>query len=109
MSSVITSASPEPRPSRSGVHDVLLEFRERRAIEALERAAAKRQECAEQCSAESSAELRIRAWEKVHQLRMPASPRHPVLQAIAAATQLSLADVQHEQQLRTAGRTSAAF
>jgi len=72
MSSVITSASLEPRPSRSGVHDVLLEFRERRAIEALERAAAKRQECAEQCAAENSAELRI----------------------------------PHEQQLRTAGRTS---
>jgi hypothetical protein len=38
---------------------------------------------------------------------MPSAPLHPVLQVIAAATQLSLADVQDEQQLRTARRASA--
>jgi hypothetical protein len=109
MSSVITSGSFEPRQAKSGGNEVLLDYRERRALEALERAAAKRQDCAEQCSAENSAEMRIRAWEKVHQLRMPAGPRHPVLQAIAAATQLSLAEVQHEQQLRAARLASAGF
>jgi len=51
--------------------------------------------------------MRIRAWEKVHQLRMPSTPLHPVLEVIAAATQLSLADVQEEQQRRMARRASA--
>lgn len=109
MSSVITSDSLEPRRSRSAGDEVLLGYRERRELEALELAAVKRQDCAEQCSPENSAERRIRAWEKVHQLRMPTSPHHPVLQAIAAATQLSLAEVQHEQQLRAGRRASGGI
>lgn len=110
MSSVITRASPDPRRSRSTEADeVLLDYRARRALEALERATVKRQDYEKQCSAENSADMRIRAWEKLHQLQMPASPRHPVLQAIATATQLSLAEVQHEQQLRAARLASAGF
>ncbi len=107
MSSVITSASVEHQRSGSAEDAVLLDYRERRALEALERAAVKRQDQAEQSSALNSADMRIRAWEKVHQLRMPSGPLHPVLQVIAAATQLSLAEVLHEQQLRTARRASA--
>jgi hypothetical protein len=108
MSSVFTSASSlERRRPRSVGDEVLLDYRERRALEALEREAVKRQDCAEQCSVENSADRRIRAWEKVHQLRMPSTPLHPVLQVIAAATQLSLAEVMNEQQLRIARGTSA--
>jgi len=55
----------------------------------------------------NSVDLRIRAWEKVHGLRMPSDPKHPALQAIAAATQLALADVLNEQGLRSARRASA--
>lgn len=107
MSSVITSIRPERRTSGSAEDALLLDYRERRALEALEREALKRQDCAEQVSAQNSAGTRIRAWEKVHQLRMPSAPLHPILQVIAAATQLSLAEVQDEQQLRTARRASA--
>jgi hypothetical protein len=107
MSAVNTSVSPERRRSGSTRDEVLLDYRERLALETLERAAVKRQDCAEQVAAQNSAGVRIRAWEKVHQLRMPSAPLHPVLQVIAAATQLSLADVQDEQQLRTARRASA--
>ena len=78
------------------------DYRERRAIEALERAQLKRANIAEQCAPLNSADHRIRAWEKVHQLRMPSDPLHPALDAIAAATQLTLADVRNEQQLRSA-------
>lgn len=100
MSSVITSASIERQRSWSAEDEVLLSYRERRALEALERAAAKRQDHAEQCSARNSAEMRIRAWEKVHQLRMPSTALHPILQVIAAATQLSMDEVRYEQQRR---------
>ncbi len=84
-----------------------MDYRERQALEALEQEALKRQDCAEQCSTENSVDRRIRAWEKVHQLRMPCSPLHPVLEAIAAATHLTLAEVQHEQQQRSGHRVSA--
>src|SRR3954447_20110433 len=107
MSSVINSVSHEHPRSGFAADEVLLDYRERRALEVLERAAVKRQDHAEQCSAQNSADMRIRAWEKVHQLRMPSTPLHPVLEVIAAATQLSLADVQEEQQRRMARRASA--
>jgi len=107
MNSMIASTSFDRQRSRSSGNEILLDYRERRALEALEREAVKRQDHAEQCAVQNSAGMRIRAWEKVHQLRMPSTPFHPVLQIIAAATQLSLAEVQDEQQLRTAGRASA--
>jgi len=107
MSSVINSISRDHPRSGSAADEILLDYRERRALEVLERAAVKRQDHAELCSAQNSADMRIRAWEKVHQLRMPSTPLHPVLEVIAAATQLSLADVQEEQQRRMARRASA--
>jgi hypothetical protein len=87
--------------------EVLTDYRQRRALEERERAELKRADLAEQHSAVNSVDLRIRAWEKVHGLRMPSDPRHPVLEAIAAATQLNLADVLNEQGLRSARRASA--
>jgi hypothetical protein len=107
MSSLITSSLERKRPAPGG-EGVLMDYRERHALEALEQAALKRQDCAEQCSTENSADRRIRAWEKVHHLQMPLSPLHPVLGAIAAATHLTLPEVQHEQQRRSALRASAA-
>jgi hypothetical protein len=87
--------------------EVLSDYRQRRALEELERAELKRADLAEQHSALNSVDVRIRAWEKVHGLRMPSDPRHPALQAIAAATQLALADILNEQGLRSARRASA--
>jgi hypothetical protein len=87
--------------------EILSDYRQRRAVEELERAELKRADVAEQHSALNSVDVRIRAWEKVHGLRMPSDPRHPALQAIAAATQLALADILNEQGLRSAQRASA--
>lgn len=81
---------------------LIADWRGRRAREALERAELKRMNLAEQYASLNSADLRIRAWERVHQLRLPSDPSHPVLQAIAAATQLTLIDVRNEQRLRYA-------
>jgi hypothetical protein len=82
--------------------EILADYRQRCALEERERAERKRVDFAEQHAALNSADLRIRAWEKVHGLRMPSDRKHPVLQAIAAATQLTMAEVLNEQGLRSA-------
>lgn len=87
--------------------EVLSDYRQRRALEEREREELKRADLAEQHSAVNSVDLRIRAWEKVHGLRMPSDPKHSALHAIAAATQLTLADVLNEQGLRSARTASA--
>jgi hypothetical protein len=102
-------ASPVAKDERFTSRDVevLADYRQRRALEEFERAELKRVDLAEQHSAMNSVDARIRAWEKVHGLRMPSDPKHRVLHAIAAATQLSLADVLNEQGLRSTRRASA--
>jgi hypothetical protein len=88
--------------------DIASDYRRRRALEERERAELKHIDLETQCSPLNSADLRIRAWEKVHRLSIPSDPDHPVLVAIAAATQLTLVEVQNEQRLRSARRASAA-
>ena len=109
MNVMITSPSAKHERSGSAGNEILSDYRERRALEALERAELKRVNLAEQHASLNSADLRIRAWERVHQLRMPSDPLHPALDAIAAATQLTLADVRNEQRLRSARRTSGGI
>jgi hypothetical protein len=106
MSSMISVRPENSERFRSTGDETLYDYRQRRALDELERAERKRLDSAEQYSVLNSAELRIRAWEKVHQLRMPSDPLHPALEAIASATQLTLADVQNEQRLRSARRAS---
>jgi hypothetical protein len=93
-------AHASDKPLGSSAHDALADYRERRAVEEYERAERRRLELAEQHSTFNSADARIRAWEKVHHLRMPSDPLHAVLETIAAATQLTLEEVRQEQQLR---------
>ena len=54
----------------------------------------------EQHADTNSPEVRIRAWERMHELNMPSGPDHPVLDVIAVDTRLELAAVQEEQRLR---------
>jgi hypothetical protein len=89
-------------------YEILRDYRQRRADEERERAEVKRLQVADQRSGFNDAKARIRAWETVHGLRLPASPTHPVLAIIAAATELSLSDVQEEQRLRSARTTGAS-
>ena len=67
-----------------------------------EREKRRSQELAELRSNDNSPEIRIRVWEKVHALRMPASPSHPILTVIALSTRLSMAEV-HQIQRERAG------
>jgi hypothetical protein len=78
---------------------------ERLTAEEYERSEKRRQELAEQRSDLNSPETRIRTWERIHQLRMPSDPAHPILDVIAVSTRLTLEEVREEQRTRAARRT----
>lgn len=86
--------------------DLIRTHAERQAMEEEERAQQRRLALAEQRSNLNSADVRIRAWEKVHALRLPGDPTHPVLAAIAMATGLTIAEVREEQKARVAQRAA---
>src|SRR5215470_17947690 len=75
---------------------------ERLAREENERSEKRRHELAEQRSDLNPPEVRIRTWERIHQLRMPSDPAHPILDVIAVGTRLTLEEVQEEQRARAA-------
>jgi len=88
-------------PRRNAV-DVINDYRARLALEEQERAQRRRLDLDEQRSQLNPPNVRIRAWEKVHGLRLPSDADHAILEVIAADTRLTLADVQEEQQARRA-------
>jgi hypothetical protein len=68
-----------------------------------ERAAAderRRTELLDLTSTAHAPSARIRAWERAHGLTLPRAESHPVLKSVAAATRLSLEQVQEEQRRR---------
>jgi hypothetical protein len=75
---------------------------ERLAREEYERAEKRRQELAEQRSELNPPDVRIRTWERIHQLRMPSDPAHRILDVIAVSTRLTLEEVREEQRARAA-------
>lgn len=87
--------------------ELVRDYRQRQADDEFERAERKRLQLADQRSELNDAKARIQAWEKVHALRLPASPTHPVLHVIAAATALTLSEVLEEQRQRS-GQVRAA-
>lgn len=60
-----------------------------------------------QASPFNSPEERIRIWEQLHDLQLPRDAGHRLLSIIARQTELSLADVQAEQQRRAAAKALA--
>ena len=106
MSSMMSTPFATRKQFPTSGDELFIDYRQRRALEEQERADLKVANQAQQYSALNSAASRIRAWEKVHHLRMPSDPQHPVLGAIAAATQLTLEDIQNEQRLRSAQHVS---
>lgn len=73
---------------------------ERVAHEEFERAEKRRQELAEQRSDLNPPDVRIRTWERIHALRLPSDPAHPILDVIAISTRLTLEEVREEQRSR---------
>ena len=88
------------------ISDLVKTPAERLAHEEFERAEKRRQELAEQRSDLNPPEVRIRTWERVHALRLPADPAHPILDVIAVSTRLTLEEVRQEQRSRAARTAS---
>ena len=86
--------------------DLVQTAAERLAREDLERMEKRRLGLAEQSSEHNPPDVRIRAWERIHALRMPANPAHPILDVIAISTRLTIDEVRAEQRAR-AGRAHA--
>ena len=96
--------TPTPHPAT----ELVRSHAERVAHEAEERLQQRQLALAEQCSVDNSPDVRIRAWEKAHALRLPSDPAHPVLRAIATSTGLTVAQVRQEQSARLARRTASS-
>jgi hypothetical protein len=97
-------APPSRRPAPGETKD---DYRARLAADQYRERETRLQELAEQTSAHNSADVRIRAWEKTHGLRLPSKPNHPILQVIATATGLPLDTIEHEQQQRAQRKQEA--
>jgi hypothetical protein len=88
--------------SRSSAAELIKTHRAQIALEAEQREQEKRAQLEELRSMSNSPEARIRLWEKVHALRLPLDPEHPVLFVVAASTHLTISQVQEEQLARKA-------
>ncbi len=89
----------KPSASRPSV-DIIRTHAERLALDAEERLHQRQRALAEQSSTANPPDVRIRAWERVHALRMPGDAVHPVLEVIASGTGLTLEQIREEQRAR---------
>jgi len=105
MSSESWSAAIDRNAPRNA-WEPLSDHRARLALEKEERAQRRRSELEELRSNLNLPATRVRVWEKMHGLRMPAAETHPILEIIAASTGLTLAEVQGEQQARRTPKQS---
>lgn len=80
--------------------ELLADHRERLALEDEERERKRASQFEELRSEVNSVPARIRAWEKMHGLRLPSDPAHPILRVIMRTTGISLACLREEQQAR---------
>jgi len=85
--------------------ELLAGHRERLALEEEERERKRTNQFEELRSEVNSVPIRIRAWEKMHGLRLPSDPAHPILRVIASTTGISLACLREEQQARRVNQT----
>lgn len=76
------------------------DYRARLAMAQLQADDRRRDELSELTATANAPEARIRAWERTHGLSLPRSAEHPVLNSVAAATHLTLDQVQAEQRRR---------
>ena len=81
-------------------HDPLLDHRAR--IERMQLEAAERRERAliDQRSPENTPEVRVRIWERLHQVRLPTSATHAILAVVAKQTGMPLSEVLEVQRQR---------
>ncbi len=76
------------------------DYRARIAAHQAEAAERRQLELLEQRSSMNTPTIRIRIWERLHQVDLPRSPSHRLIDVIAAQTGLTSEDVRDEQRLR---------
>ena len=76
------------------------DYRARIARRQAEAAEIRQRELIEQTSTINPPDLRIRIWERLHEITMPLDSSHRLLRVIAAQTGLTMAEVQAEQHNR---------
>ena len=96
--------SARDNPLTSTAVDIMLDHRARLAIEEETRLAKRVAAQAAQCEISTAPETRIRAWERLHELRLPSDAGHPIVTIVALATHLTMAEVWQVQQSRDAAR-----
>jgi hypothetical protein len=84
------------------------EYRVRIAREQAERTARHQQDLDEQTSLHNTPYQRISWWERVHVMRLPKDPAHPLLDVVAKQTGLSLEQIRTEQQRRQVALSAIA-
>jgi hypothetical protein len=78
----------------------IADYRARIARRQAEYAEVRQRELIEQASAVNTPEMRIRIWERLHEITMPREATHRLVQVIAAQTRLTVSEVHAEQQNR---------
>ena len=76
------------------------DYRARIARRQAEAAEIRQRELIEQTSIINPPDVRIRIWERLHEITMPRDASHRLLRVIAAQTGLTMAEVQAEQHNR---------
>jgi hypothetical protein len=74
----------------------------RARLERIQFEAAERRERAliDQRSPDNTPEMRIRVWERLHQVRLPKDPTHAILPQVAQQTALNLSEILEVQRMR---------
>jgi hypothetical protein len=80
--------------------ELVSDYRVRLAEERAEAEERRRLELLDLSSTANAPAARIRAWERANGLTLPRAASHPVLTSVAAATRLTLEQVQEEQRRR---------
>lgn len=88
-------------PPAADYADPTTAYSARIAREQVEEAERAQRERIEQSCELNTPAIRIRAWERLHRLTLPRGSAHAVLGVIAAATHLTLEQVQAEQRRRS--------
>lgn len=81
------------RPAVQGPGETVAEHRERLALQRADQAERREREKLEQRSLDLTPEQRLHLWERLHQLRIPATPKGTLASVIATDTGLTLDQV----------------
>lgn len=80
--------------------EIMLDHRARAERARLDAEQQRQRSITDQRDAANTPEVRIRIWEKLHQVRLPKSPKHAILEKVASDTGLGLSAVLDVQSAR---------